>query len=165
MPLKSTAARLAQRLLPLLAAILSLFMAIHLAFAATPAHANPPAAEVSAARVAGTDSRTRFVADLDRPVSYSVYVISDPYRVVVDMHDVRFNMPASLGEASPMLGSGLVTLGVVLTLGFALNDSGIVIPAIGVALAVPLLVAVSANWMLELRSGVAAPVGADPAAK
>jgi N-acetylmuramoyl-L-alanine amidase len=99
-PLKSTAARLAQRLLPLLAAILSLFMAIHLAFAATPAHANPPAAEVSAARVAGTDSRTRFVADLDRPVSYSVYVISDPYRVVVDMHDVRFNMPASLGEAS-----------------------------------------------------------------
>lgn len=59
-----------------------------------------------------------------------------------------------LGEASPMLGSGLVTLGVVLTLGFALNDSGIVIPAIGVALAVPLLVAVSANWMLELRSGV-----------
>jgi N-acetylmuramoyl-L-alanine amidase len=98
--LKSTATRLAQKLLPLLAAIVSLFVAIHLAFAAPPAHASPPAAEVVAARVAGTDTRTRFVADLDRPVSYSVYVISDPYRVVVDMQDVRFNMPASLGEAS-----------------------------------------------------------------
>lgn len=100
MPLNSTATRLAQKLLPLLSAIVSLFLAIHLAFAAPPAHASPPAAEIMAARVAGTESRTRFVADLDRPVSYSVYVISDPYRVVVDMHDVRFNMPASLGEAS-----------------------------------------------------------------
>ena len=100
MLIRSTASRLAQKLLPLLAAIVSLFVAIHLALAAPPAHANPPAAEVMAARVAGTDTKTRFVADLDRPVSYSVYVISDPYRVVVDMQDVRFNMPASLGEAA-----------------------------------------------------------------
>lgn len=68
-----------------------------------------------------------------------------------------------LGESSPMLGPGLVTLGVVLALGFALNDSGIVIPAIGVALAVPLLVATSANWMLAMRAGHAAgsPAGGD----
>ncbi len=57
-----------------------------------------------------------------------------------------------LGEASPMLGAGLTTLGVVLALGFALNDSGIVIPAIGVSLAVPLLVALSANWMRGMRA-------------
>jgi hypothetical protein len=57
-----------------------------------------------------------------------------------------------LGAASPMLGSGLTTLGVMLALGFALNDSGIVIPAIGVSLAVPLLVAVSAFWMRDMRT-------------
>jgi hypothetical protein len=57
-----------------------------------------------------------------------------------------------LGVASPMLGAGLTTLGVVLALGFALNDSGIVIPAIGVSLAVPLLVALTANWMRGMRA-------------
>jgi hypothetical protein len=57
-----------------------------------------------------------------------------------------------LGAASPLLGSGITTLGVMLALGFALNDSGIVIPAIGVSLAVPLLVAVCANWMRDIRS-------------
>lgn len=60
-----------------------------------------------------------------------------------------------LGDTSPMLGPGLTTLGVMLALGFAVNDSGIVIPAIGVSLAVPLLVAVCANWMLALRTGAA----------
>ena len=67
-----------------------------------------------------------------------------------------------LGAASPLLGSGMTTLGVMLALGFALNDSGIVIPATGVSLAVPLLVAVSANWMRDMRSradAVPAPVG------
>lgn len=57
-----------------------------------------------------------------------------------------------LGTASPMLGSGVTTLAVMLALGFALNDSGIVIPAIGVSLAVPLLVAVCANWMRDMRT-------------
>lgn len=57
-----------------------------------------------------------------------------------------------LGDASPMLGSGVTTLSVMLALGFAVNDSGIVIPAIGVSLAVPLLVAVSASWMRDVRS-------------
>ena len=64
-----------------------------------------------------------------------------------------------LGASSPLLGAGLATLGVVLALGFALNDSGIVIPAIGVSLAVPLLVAVCAGWMRDMRvqAGLAPP--------
>ena len=77
----------------------ALVLAIYLAFSPAQAQSGPPAAEVVAARVAGTAERTRFIADLDRPVSYSVYVISDPYRVVVDLPDVRFAMPASAGEA------------------------------------------------------------------
>lgn len=68
------------------------------------AQATPPVASVSEARIAGDDTRTRFVADLDRPVSYSVYVIDEPYRLVVDLPDVRFNMPPEIGD----VGRGLI---------------------------------------------------------
>ncbi len=65
-----------------------------------------------------------------------------------------------LGTDAPMLRSGLVALTVTLGIGFAVNDSGVVIPAIGIAITVPLLIAACANWMLLLRqrrtSGVAA---------
>lgn len=54
----------------------------------------------------------------------------------------------------PMLLPGLVGLGVTLAVGFALNDSGIVIPATGVGLAVPLLVSACATWMLLLQPAV-----------
>ncbi len=91
---------LTRRLLPFVMAAVALALAISLAFSPVQAQSGPPAAEVAAARVAGTDARTRFIADMDRPVSYSVYVISDPYRVVVDLPDVRFTMPASMGEAA-----------------------------------------------------------------
>ncbi len=68
------------------------------------ASATPPLASVSAARIAGDEARTRFVADLDRPVSYSVYVIDNPYRVVVDLPDVLFAMPPEIGDE----GRGLI---------------------------------------------------------
>ena len=68
------------------------------------ASATPPLASITEARVAGDDARTRFVADLDRPVSYSVYVIDEPYRVVVDLPDVRFAMPPEIGDQ----GRGLI---------------------------------------------------------
>lgn len=50
-----------------------------------------------AARVAGDDSKTRFVADLTRPVSYSVYVLADPYRVMIDLPDVSFDLAPNAG--------------------------------------------------------------------
>jgi N-acetylmuramoyl-L-alanine amidase len=78
--------------------------AVHIAVYSDPAKATPPIASVSEARIAGDEARTRFVADLDRPVSYSVYVIDNPYRVVVDLPDVRFNMPPEIGDA----GRGLI---------------------------------------------------------
>lgn len=91
---------LMRRLLPFVMAAVALALAIYLAFSPVQAQSGPPAAEVIAARVAGTDVRTRFIADMDRPVSYSVYALTDPYRIVVDLPDVRFAMPASMGEAA-----------------------------------------------------------------
>ncbi len=62
----------------------------------------PPviAAEVvaKAARVAGDETRTRFVADLSKAVSYTVYVLPDPYRVMIDLPDVRFDLPPDAGK-------------------------------------------------------------------
>ena len=56
-----------------------------------------------------------------------------------------------LGADAPMLRHGLIALAVTMAIGFALNDSGILIPAIGIALVVPLLASVSANWLIHLR--------------
>jgi hypothetical protein len=58
-----------------------------------------------------------------------------------------------LGTDAPMLRPGLVALAVTLGIGFAVNDSGVLIPAMGGALAVPLLVAACASWMLTLTPG------------
>ncbi|MGE3872440.1 MAG: N-acetylmuramoyl-L-alanine amidase [Parvibaculaceae bacterium] len=60
-----------------------------------PANAEPVRA--LAARVAGDGSKTRFVADLSRPVSYSVYVLPNPYRVMIDLPDVSFDLSANAG--------------------------------------------------------------------
>lgn len=49
---------------------------------------------------------------------------------------------------APMLMNGLVALATTLGVGFALNDSGVVVPATGIGLAVPLLAAACATWML-----------------
>ncbi|GAA1646340.1 hypothetical protein GCM10009790_29480 [Georgenia ruanii] len=47
-----------------------------------------------------------------------------------------------------MLRPTLVALGTCFALAFAVNDSGIVLPAIGISMAVPLLVAVVTGWLL-----------------
>ncbi len=51
-----------------------------------------------------------------------------------------------------MLRPALVAVAIALGIGFAVNDSGIVIPAIGIALTVPLLIGVIAGWLLRLRT-------------
>lgn len=57
-----------------------------------------------------------------------------------------------LGDDAPMLRPGLIALTVALGIGFAVNDSGVVIPATGIAIAVPLLVAVYVNWLRIVRN-------------
>jgi N-acetylmuramoyl-L-alanine amidase len=56
-------------------------------------------------RVAGDETRTRFVADMTSPVGYTVYVLPDPYRVVIDMPQIRFDLPDGAGRQT----RGLVT--------------------------------------------------------
>lgn len=60
---------------------------------------------------------------------------------------------SQMGQVAPMLRPGLLALAVCLGIGFLVNDSGIAIPAYGVTLAVPLLLAACANWMLTLDPG------------
>jgi len=65
-------------------------------------YANPVAND---ARVGGDLSKTRFVADLSKPVDFRVFTLADPYRVVVDLPEVSFQMPPKLGTK----GRGLVS--------------------------------------------------------
>lgn len=56
------------------------------------------------ARLAGDDKQTRFVLDLDKSVPFRAFMLADPYRVVVDLPQVNFQLAAGVGSA----GRGLV---------------------------------------------------------
>jgi N-acetylmuramoyl-L-alanine amidase len=57
------------------------------------------------ARLAGDRARTRFIADLSKKVDVEIFALGDPYRVIVDLPEVNFQMPAGLGSEK----RGLVT--------------------------------------------------------
>ena len=61
----------------------------------------------TAARVAGDETRTRFVADLTVPVGYTVYVLANPYRVMIDLPQVAFALPEGAGGESRGLGKSV----------------------------------------------------------
>ena len=69
-----------------------------------PAHtaANFPVA--SAARLAGDGKHTRFILDIDQAITFRAVTLADPYRVVVDVPQVNFRLPAGTGSG----GRGLV---------------------------------------------------------
>jgi len=58
----------------------------------------------SDARLAGDAKQTRFVLDLDKNIQFRAFTLADPYRVVVDIPQVSFQLPAGTGTA----GRGLV---------------------------------------------------------
>ncbi|SHH18149.1 N-acetylmuramoyl-L-alanine amidase [Bradyrhizobium erythrophlei] len=58
----------------------------------------------SDARLAGDAKQTRFVLDLDRTIQFRAFALADPYRVVVDIPEVSFRLPAGVGAA----GRGLI---------------------------------------------------------
>ena len=64
--------------------------------------ANFPVA--SGARLAGDGKQTRFILDLDRKIEFRAFPLADPYRVVVDIPQVNFQLAAGTGSA----GRGLV---------------------------------------------------------
>ena len=58
----------------------------------------------SGARLAGDSKQTRFVLDLDKTIQFSAFALADPYRVVVDMPQVSFQLATGTGTA----GRGLI---------------------------------------------------------
>jgi len=60
---------------------------------------------------------------------------------------------AGLTSAVPLLRPAVAAITAALTVGFLMNDSGIVVPATGIALAVPCLVAAAAQWRLGAPEG------------
>lgn len=59
---------------------------------------------VTGARVAGDETRTRFVLDMDRQVTPVISGLASPYRLIIDLPEVSFSIPADAGKA----GRGLV---------------------------------------------------------
>ncbi len=67
-----------------------------------PAASNFPVA--SDVRLAGDSKQTRFILDLDQPITFRAFPLADPYRVIVDIPQVSFQLPAGVGTA----GRGLI---------------------------------------------------------
>ena len=55
-------------------------------------------------RLGGDDKQTRFVVDLSQKIDVAAFTLADPYRVVIDLPQVTFKLPAQAGEH----GRGLV---------------------------------------------------------
>ena len=55
-------------------------------------------------RLGGDATQTRFVMDLDRKIDLHVFTLADPYRLVLDIPQVTFQLPPNAGEA----GRGLI---------------------------------------------------------
>ena len=55
-------------------------------------------------RLAGDSKQTRFILDLDQPITFRAFPLADPYRVIVDIPQVSFQLPAGVGTA----GRGLI---------------------------------------------------------
>ncbi len=61
----------------------------------------PIASEV---RLGGDDSQTRLVVDISQKIDIRAFTLANPYRVVIDMPQVTFQLPAKAGEK----GRGLI---------------------------------------------------------
>lgn len=61
-------------------------------------------AVASEARLGGDNQRTRLVIDLSQAVELTAFTLADPYRVVVDLPQVVFQLPPKTGES----GRGLI---------------------------------------------------------
>jgi N-acetylmuramoyl-L-alanine amidase len=95
------------RLIAILAAVVSLAGTIafpDLAAAGQGGDAVASYPVATAVRLGGDDQQTRFVVDLSRKIDIATFTLADPYRVVVDLPQVVFDLPSKAGEH----GRGLV---------------------------------------------------------
>jgi N-acetylmuramoyl-L-alanine amidase len=75
--------------------------------AAGPPATTPPADSFPVAtdvRLGGDDAATRFVMDLSRKIDLRAFTLADPYRIVLDIPQVTFQLPPKAGEG----GRGLI---------------------------------------------------------
>ncbi len=79
-----------------------------IAGAAGPPATTPPAADsfpvATEVRLGGDEAATRFIMDLSRKIDLRAFTLSDPYRVVLDIPQVTFQLPPKAGES----GRGLI---------------------------------------------------------
>ena len=59
----------------------------------------------SGARLGGDGQESRFVLELDKPVAFRVFTLADPYRVILDMPQVNFQ----LKKGQDGVGAGLIS--------------------------------------------------------
>jgi N-acetylmuramoyl-L-alanine amidase len=70
-----------------------------------PKPASAPGVPVASdVRLAGDGKQTRFILDLSQPITFHAFPLADPYRVIVDIPQVSFQLPPGVGSA----GRGLV---------------------------------------------------------
>ena len=68
--------------------------------ARVPAAQSESPAVAADVRIGGDDKQTRFVVDLNRKVDLAVFTLADPYRVVIDLPQTTFKLPAKASEQS-----------------------------------------------------------------
>ena len=76
-----------------IAAVCAALAGLLLGWWAAPAGAVEPKPLVSDVRAADHGTHTRFVLSLDRPVDFTVFPLADPYRVVLDLPEVGWQLP------------------------------------------------------------------------
>ncbi len=57
-----------------------------------------PAPIATDARLAGDDKQTRLVIDISRKIDMRAFTLADPYRVVIEIPQVNFQLPPNTGE-------------------------------------------------------------------
>jgi N-acetylmuramoyl-L-alanine amidase len=72
--------------------------------AAPPASPSDSLPVATDARLGGDETQTRFVMDFNRKIDLRAFTLADPYRVVVDIPKVVFQLPSKTGET----GRGLI---------------------------------------------------------
>ncbi len=104
--LKGATIRAIRRSLPLFACSLVVTLPLIAGSLLAPsAKADEAALTARDARLAGDMTRTRFVMDLSEPVKYSISMLADPYRVILDMPEIAFAFDEGAGHE----GRGLIS--------------------------------------------------------
>jgi N-acetylmuramoyl-L-alanine amidase len=85
-------------------AFLGMLLAVTATVGVRPATAADSYPVVTDARLGGDETQTRFVMDIDRKIELRAFTLADPYRVVLDVPQVIFQLPPKAGDA----GRGLI---------------------------------------------------------